>query len=279
METSHSAGSQCEPWRWPVGESLVAHIAGRGRAAIGAHGIVSGPARIAGYAAFVAHPADVRTHVAEDHRVGLQLAHQLPGARPVVVSVLVDEPLLARAAIKTVAAVGAVVPHLEDGTVAGEQFAKLPPVDFDVLRATVVSAVAVPRRKVDAESDAVAPGGFRDIAHHVAVAAAPRARTNRVFRGGGGPQAETVMMLGGEDDAFHAGLRQRFHDRVRVESRGGEKVWILVAVAPLLAGERIHGEMQKRGGFELMPAELPRGRNGAIGSGDGGAERANRDAG
>src|ERR1035438_3196946 len=85
-----------------------AHVARRRRPAIFAHGVEGGPARIAGDAALVAHPSHLVTHVAEDHRITLHAADHFPGARPIVVSVLIDGALGSRPAVETVAAVGAI---------------------------------------------------------------------------------------------------------------------------------------------------------------------------
>ena len=116
----------------------LADVAGRCRAAVRAYRIVSGPARVAGDSALVAHPAYVRAHVAEDHRIGLQFADQSPGLRPIVIGALVDRALLARAAIVTVAAVGAIVPYLEDRAVIRQQLGKLAAIDIDVSGRAVV---------------------------------------------------------------------------------------------------------------------------------------------
>src|SRR5436309_1170963 len=48
------------------------------------------PAGLARDAALIADPPDVGTGVAEQHRTGLEIAHELPGIRPVVVGAVVD---------------------------------------------------------------------------------------------------------------------------------------------------------------------------------------------
>src|SRR5205807_380022 len=93
-------------------------VTGRSGAAIFADGIVRRPTGFAGVALLVPDPADVRADVAEDDRPRLKFAHPLPGVRPVIVGAAVDGPRFSRAAIVAVAAVGAVVPHLEDWPVA-----------------------------------------------------------------------------------------------------------------------------------------------------------------
>src|ERR1035437_9760356 len=88
--------------------------------------------RAAREAALVAHPSYIGAHVAEHHRIRLHGANHVPGARPIVVRVLIDRAFLARPAVETVAAVGAIVPHLEDGAVSGEQFAELRAINLEV---------------------------------------------------------------------------------------------------------------------------------------------------
>src|ERR1039457_1947947 len=141
------------------GRFLVAYVAGRGRAAVHADRVISGPTGISGDAPFVAHPTDVGADVAENDGAGLQGTNHLPGLGPAVVGALVDGALLTRAAVEAVAAVGAIVPHLEDLAVVGEQFRELAAVDVEVLRGSVVGAVAVPGREVDAKLQVVAAGG------------------------------------------------------------------------------------------------------------------------
>ncbi len=211
IETSHSAGSQCDPCRVPRGRFVLAHVAGRGGPAIRRHGIVRRPARVARDAALVAHPAHVRAHVAEDHRVRLQLADQIPGLRPIVVGALVDGAFLARAAVVAVAAVGAIVPDLEDRAVIRQQFGKLRAVDVDVCRACRRPRCCGPTAKDKRRTSDL---------RRLAASARSRARRRpcrrargslrtRVLGGLGGPQTEAIVMLAGEDHAAHARRGQR----------------------------------------------------------------------
>src|ERR1019366_1801514 len=216
-----------------------APVTGGRRSAIFAHRIEARPARFARYAALVAHPAHVGAYVAEYHRIRLHGADRFPGARPVVVSVLIDGAFVARPAVVTVAAVGAIVPHFEDRPVPGEQLAKLRAISLDILRRAVLRAVAVPRRKIDAELHVMARRGLRDIAHHIALPLAPRALRYRVVGGPRRPQAEAVVMLAGQNHAAHSGVRQRGNDCVGIELPGVEQIWVFVAVTPFLIRERV----------------------------------------
>ena len=105
-------------------------------------------------------PAAARADVREHHRVRGQVAHELPGRRPVVVRRAVDAPRLARAAVVAVAAVRAVEPDLEHVAVVREQLGDLRAEDLrHVLRGPVERAVAVPRGHVHAEREAGALRG------------------------------------------------------------------------------------------------------------------------
>ena len=86
-----------------------------------------------------------------------------------------------------------------------------------------------------------------------------------VVGGLGGPQAEAVVMLAGEDDAAHAGIRQRAHDGVGIELFGVEQVGVFVAVTPFLIGERVHREVEEGGEFQFVPGQLARAGDGSVG--------------
>ncbi len=223
-----------------------------------------GPAGIAGDARFVAHPAHFRPHVAEHDGVGLQLPHQGPGLLPAVVSLAIDFPSLARAAIVAVAAVGPVEPDLVDRAVLREQLAQLVAEVGHVFRPAVVLVVAVPGRKVDAELQAVPPAGVGNLAHHVPLTALPGAVLDRVLRVLRRPQAEAVVMLGREDQPLHACLLRRAHNLVGVERAGIEDRFRLIAVAPFLVGEGIHREVQKAIELQILPRPLSRAGQGAV---------------
>jgi hypothetical protein len=89
--------------------------------------------------------------------------------------------------------------------------------------------------------------------------------------GGGGPEAEAVMVLAGEDDAAHGGIGEGREEGISIEAGGLEEVGVFVAVTPFLVCpflvcECVDGEVEEGGGFERMPAELGGGGDGAIGT-------------
>ena len=83
--------------------------------------------------------------------------------------------------------------------------------------------------------------------------------------GGGGPQAESVVVLGRDDRHAESGVAQRVHPLVGVESVGPEQRGILRAVAPFAVGEGVDAEMQEGGQLQLLPSELLPGGDHAAG--------------
>ena len=117
--------------------------------------------------------------------------------------------------------------------------------------------VAVPRREVDAEAEAVAAAGIRQVAHHVALAVAPGRVLDAVFGIGRGPQAEAVVVLGRQHDSLHAGSLERADPLVAVQVGRGECRGGRIAVAPLHVVEGVESVMDKGIGLELLPGNLP----------------------
>ena len=71
----------------------------------------------------------------------------------------------------------------------------------------------------------------------ITTAVAPQEATEwRV--GKSGPQAESIMVLAGENYAPHAPTRQRADDRIRITCRWLEHARIFVAITPLTISKR-----------------------------------------
>jgi hypothetical protein len=107
------------------------------------------PARFTGNALFVAHPANIRTAVAEHARIRLEFADKLPSHRPVVAGLAINRARFPGAAIATITAVGAVEPDLADRAVMSQQLRELLTIIGKVGRLAVIRAVAVPGREMD----------------------------------------------------------------------------------------------------------------------------------
>ncbi|PAV92943.1 hypothetical protein WR25_09910 [Diploscapter pachys] len=192
--------------RPPQGRAAYAAVAFRLDIGVVGHGR---PAGVAGDAVFVADPADVRAQRIEGAGHRLMLMDQCDDRGPVIVFGRVDRAGFARAAIIAVAAVGAVEPEFEEFAVAGAEFDHLLAVIVDIFGAAVAGVVPIPGREVQAERQAVAARRLLHFADDIALAVLVGAVADAMLGQHRRPQAEAVMMLGGEDDAGHAsGLRR-----------------------------------------------------------------------
>ena len=208
------------------------------------------PVRVARRTGFVAAPAHVGAGVGEHHRVGLEPPHQAEHAQPIVFLPAPVGPF----------AVGAVEPHLGNGAVARQQLGELLAVEVVVAgRVPVHRRVAIPRRQIQTGAQPLAPARVGELAHHVPRTAAPRAPRHRVRREPAGPQAEPVVMLGGEDQRACAGGPAGPGPLACVQRRRVEHRRVLAPVAPLVVRERVDPEMEEQRQLVALPDEL-RGR-------------------
>ena len=239
---------------------LVATHAGRGDDAR----VDGGPVGGASGAAFVADPAHVGAGVGEHHGPGLQSAHGTPGARPVV-------HLLP--AVRAFG-IGAVEPDFVNLAVLGEQFGELRDVEVVVARRVAVGGlVSVPRREIQSGADAIGPAGVDELPHQVARTSAPWAGGHRVRGGACWPEAEAVVMLGGEDHGLHTGGSGGAGPLPGIEGGGIEDARVLGTVAPLTVGEGVHPEVHEERELVALPVELgARGTRARGGSGAGGVQ-------
>ena len=209
-----------------------------------------GPARLAGDPVLVPDPANIRAGVAEEHCSGLQVTHDLPRVRPIVVGAVVDLAAFVGAAVVAVATVRTVEEDLENRAIAGQQLAQLIAVVDEVLGAAVILVIAIPRRQIDAESHALPGARLGDLLHDVAT---ERTVLDRMLGVPRRPQTKAVMVLAGEDQSFHPAALRCAHDLVCVKIGGIEHRRRLVAVAPLAIRERVDGEMQEPVELKLVP--------------------------
>ena len=165
---------------------------------------------------FVAAPADIRAVIVEYRGVRLIFPYQLPPALELI------GLLLAVGAF----AAGAVEPDVEQRPVLGEELGQLIAVIHVVLVAAVVFGVAVPRREIHAELDAAARAGLGAFFDNVALYGRV---LHRMLGIAARPQAEAVVMLGGEHQAFHAGALDRLDPLVAVEIHRVEAGLVLAA--------------------------------------------------
>src|SRR2546425_6980789 len=175
------------------------------------------------------------------------------GVRPVVVGPVVYFAPLVGATVVAVAAVRAVEEDLEDRPVLGQQLAQLIAIVGEVFGPPIILVIAVPRREVHAEFDALPGAGRRDFLDDVAASCTPRTVLDRVLGIARRPETETVVVFAGEDQPFHPAVPRGSYDLVGIKIGGIEQRGRLVAVTPLAVGKRVEREMQEAVELELVP--------------------------
>ena len=220
-----------------------------------------------GKAAFVAHPTATGTAIGEDDSLWLQFVQHLVNLGIVIIVLAVNGAAVLGSAIPSVATVGSVEPNLKDLAIVGHQFVQLCVEIVHIGGCGIFGVVAVPRTQVDSELDAIFLTGCRQFAHHIALSVLIGRVADAVFRKLCGPQAESVMMLGGKDYALHTGCHKGLHPLLAVQLGGVERGRVGVAITPLAVVEGVQSEMHKGIGLHLLPLHLFRFGNGKNGFG------------
>ena len=131
-------------------------------------------------------------------------------------------------------------------------------------RSAVVGGVAVPWGDIHAHLDTRLTAGLGEVAQYIALTVAPLAVGDSMSAGRIGPQAEAVVVFGGENDTFHAGCFGCGRPLAAVEGSGIEGVFGFGSLTPLKAGEGVGAKVAEHVGLHALPAELSRCRAGAI---------------
>ena len=118
--------------------------------------------------------------------------------------------------------------------------------------------MTVPGRAVQTDLEVLLPAGVDELAHHISLAATKRAARHRVSRGLRGPQAETVVVLGGEDHRLEARVPRDTRPLPGVEPGRVEDGRTLGAISPFPVGEGVDAEMDEHRQFIALPRELGR---------------------
>ena len=132
----------------------------------------------------------------------LKLVQYFVNSRIIVVGLTINGTAVFGSAIPSVTSVGPVKPYFEYFTVVGHQFSQLFMEVIYVFRCAVIGLVPVPWREVNSELDAIFLTSGSQLADDVPFSVFIRSVADAILRQLGGPQAETVMMLGGE--GWHA---------------------------------------------------------------------------
>jgi hypothetical protein len=151
----------------------------------------------------------------------------------------------------------AVEPQLEQLTVTRAQLFELARIEIVVgVGVRVAGGVAIPRREVDPELHAgslTRPGSF---GYNITFVTGVR---HRVIGGRCGPQAEAIVVLGGQHQVLGACTLSDIDPLGGVELSGREAAWVERAVAPLFVVEGVDPEVAKQAELGFLPLQL-RGR-------------------
>ena len=154
------------------------------------------PFRGTSQSAFVAYPTHIIPHDG-GNRVRLQTVNCFQDGIPVVYLLF---------SVRTFT-VGSVKPYLVHLSIVGEQFGKLFYKEFIVgFSLPITFSITVPWRKINSEFQPILVTGLAKFPHHIPFAVLPWRRSNGMFGCPGRPQAETVVMLGGDDSHFKSAL-------------------------------------------------------------------------
>ena len=162
------------------------------------------PLRIASPAILVADPTNLGHRTAKDHRTRMMRLDGVARAFIIIIGLRINGPCLIGSTIPTVTAIRPVEPELEERAILGDQLMDLRMVFLHVALLSVIVAVAIPRGEIETEFQAMFPASLGELTHHIAFASLPRRILHTIFGGSGRPEAETVVMLGGQDDSFQA---------------------------------------------------------------------------
>src|SRR5579859_8193438 len=81
------------------------------------------------------------------------------------------------------------------------------------------------------------------------------------------PEAEAVMVFGGQDQLLEPTRLAGSHDLVGIEIGWVEDRGILITRSPFTVLECVDREVYETVGLQVMPCPLPRGRHGTVGFG------------
>ena len=161
---------------------------------------------------------------------------------------------------------GTVEPQFGHRSVLGHQFAELLFHEFDIfarVRIPIKRFVAVPQRVVDGKGDAFLLAGVGHGPHDIGLMA--HLRVGHIIIGVFAvPQAETVVVLGGEHDGAHAGTFGMAHPLGRLLgniSRGSIDRSRSRTVAPLGIQISVHTKMKEHAVFTVDHGLLSRSGN------------------
>ena len=230
--------------------------------------IAHGPVGFTGPSGLVADPACLAAHAPKDD-VGTGVVDGVTQVGNVVVSLCVvngAQGVGSAVVAPVVAARGTIEPHFElFGSVSGQLSTLLEKNLLGVVVSIVavgilfapIGTVEVPGRHVKTVFHAQLLSSLCKVAGDVGVFAIRRAGISHMMVGGlGGPEAEAVVVLGGDDDALHAGVVERLGPLLAVEACRVECLRVGVAISPLTVVECVQSEVDEGVSLHLLPVYL-----------------------
>src|SRR5690606_42085189 len=164
------------------------------------------PIGLPGHTAFIPYPADTGPCIAEENYIGFHFAHKGKGTRPVVIGRTVNAAPLISSTVITISSVCSVKPHREDRPVFGEELLQLIPVIPHIRTRTIIRAVPVPGRQIDAELQPVFAAGIRYFPDEIAFSVFIGTVLDRMLSVRCRPQTESVVMFSGENHSAKSGV-------------------------------------------------------------------------
>src|SRR5262249_16363592 len=116
--------------------------------------------------------------------------------------------------------------------------------------------ITVPRRDINSKLKPILAASRRHLFEDVAFSIPPFRVLNRVGCGIGRPQAEAIVMLGGDDHALHSSVLDYPGPPAAIERRRVEIIRANTAFTPFLIGECIHSKMNECVVLQLLPGQL-----------------------
>ena len=153
-------------------------------------------------------------------------------------------------------AIGTVKPLFKDRAVALMGGTKGGHELIVVFGGAVGRVVAIPWGYIYTKSKGSFMAGFAQLLQYVALSISPLALCYSVLAVGIGPQAESVVMLGGKDNALHACLSSHLDPLTTVEVGGGKEVFGFGAVAPFVTSKGVGTKMAEHVHLHLLPLHL-----------------------
>jgi len=152
----------------------------------------------------VTDPAQSGHRATEDGCFRAILPNDLPGLLVVIVFLCHNRAHLICTAVPSCAAVGTVEPELEQRSVVTHKFLNLLVIDVYITLIAIFRLVAVPRREIQPELQAMFLTGVTQLTYQIAFPIFKIGVFDGILSGPSRPKTESVVVLGSKDHAFHA---------------------------------------------------------------------------